>query len=798
MPIRAEGIRTDLVERAVALLPTRVAPERVGECERFVRLLYSRVPPDEIVGESPDNLCGAALSLWGFAQQREPGQVKLRMFAPNNQQHGFSCAHTVIEIINDDMPFLVDSTTAELSRLETEVCLVIHPLVLVRRDSRHCMVGSQRMGEDSNGLLRESFMQIHINLQPVERHAEIERQLLQVLAEVRVAVSDWQEMRGRLHAIVDDLEQAPPTVLPPEEVEVGKAFLRWLDDDHYTYLGYREYSFEGEGDRAVGRIVPGTGLGLLRDESYNVFDGLRNLELLPEDVQAFVREPRLLRITKANSRSRVHRPVYMDTVAVKSIDPVRGVIGERLLVGLFTSEVYSAEVSMIPILRQKVERTLEQAGFRPRSHDGKQLLNILESYPRDELFQISQEDLLATATGILDLQDRRRIAVFPRLDPFKRFVSCLVFVPRDGYDTELRLKIQDALARAWQGRVVAYYTWLSDAPLARLHFIVKTSPELVRDVDVVQLEAELTESARSWDDRLLQALIAESGEVEGRERARRFRNVFPPAYQHDVSPADGLLDLRGIEAALRSGDISMRLFRPLGTASSEVRFKIFGSGRAAPLAAIIPMLENMGLRVVNEVPYNLDFAGAGNCWIRDFYMESMDGAAIDLEAVRESFCAAFALIWRGDMENDGFNRLVVCARMEPRRVQLLRAYAKHLLQAGVPWSQSTIEQTLGNNCAITALLVELFTGRFDPQRVEKSDEAQLRATIETRLEGVASLDEDRILRRFLEMVGATLRTNFYQHDDAGRPKPYISFKLDSEALLAGRIDAKTSAPKCSG
>ncbi len=794
MAMKAEQRKRQLIDRVAERVRERMAPAKAELAERFVRQFYAHVPPDDIIQEGADNLYGAAMSLWNHAQVREAGASKVRVYTPHQDQDGWKSTHSVVEIVNDDMPFLVDSVTAEIHRLGAEVFLIVHPILSVKRDSKRKLKALGDPGTAAAGMAGESFMHVQISEQPSERHAEIAAGLSQVLADVRASIEDWLKMRQGLRAIIVDLEQAPPP-LPAHEIEQGIAFLKWMDDDHYTYLGYREYSFEGKGAAAVARIQTGSGLGVLRDDNVSVFDGLRNLGGLPPDVRDFVKKPELLRCTKANRRATVHRPVHMDTVAIKRFDGKGRVTGERLFLGLFTSVAYSRSPLGIPLLREKIERVAKRAGLDAKSHDGKALMHILETYPRDELFQITEDDLLETAMGILHLQERQRIALFVRRDPFERFVSCLVYVPRDRYDTKLRRKLQHIIAEAYAGSIAAFTTHLSDEPLARLHVIVKTTRGEVPDVDIAALEQRLVEAGRSWDDRLTESLVADRGEEQGLRLFHRYALAFPSNYQDHFDAPAAVLDIARIEEALGNDKLAMNLYRPAQAEASTLHFKIYVADQPVPLSDVLPMLENMGLKVLSEVPYDIRPTGAGGAvWMHDFAMRTEAGAAVDSDAVKDAFHEAFAKVWRGAVDDDGFNKLVLRAGLRAREVLVLRAYSKYLRQARIPFSQEYMEQTLANNPTITRRLVDLFLTRFAAQpsvggragkKAAGDSEARAKALvgeIEAALEAVSNLDEDRIIRRFLNCIESTLRTNFAQRTDEGAIKPYLSFKFDSRAL----------------
>ncbi len=782
MSAKAEEQKIQLVERVLARVRERVAGDRGELATRFVSQLYRHVAPQDLLRAGEENLFGAALSLLGFAQRRAELGARVRLLNPSIEENGWRSPHSVIEIVNDDMPFLVDSMIAELNRLDVTVHLVIHPIVRVDRDGDGQLIGIGAEGAADPELHSESWMHVEIAEQAEVRHAEIVASLTGVLADVRAAYEDWQPMRTRCLDLIAELETNPPP-LAPAEIAEGAELLRWIEDDHFTFLGYREYRFEGEGDEAVARVVEEAGLGVLRDTVARVFDGIRDFGRLPPDVRHFLREPRLLIITKSNQLSRVHRAVVYDAIAVKAFDAEGRVVGERVFVGLFTSVAYSRSPLRIPTLREKVQRTIERAGFAPRSHDAKTLQHILETYPRDELFQIGEDELFETSMGILHLQERQRVALFARRDPFERFVSCLVYVPRDRYETRLRLRFQAILAEAWNGKVTAFYTHVTDSSLARLQFIVKTVPGRVPKVDVTELEAALVQSARSWADCLQQVLIEERGEEKGLVALRRFGSLFPSSYQEQFSEQEALVDIARLEEVSAGEALAMNLFRPVEAPEHEARFKVYGRGATVPLSDILPMLENLGFKVIDEVPYVLSVpAGSERIWIRDFAMLRIDGAAVDIAEVRDHFHEVFAAVWRGAMENDGFNRLVL-AGLDVRGVTAVRAWAKYLRQAQIPFSQTYMEQTLAGHPQIARLLVELFRTRFDPDVVEREHrEAAIRAELHRELDGVSNLDEDRILRRFLNLVDSTLRTNFFQSGADGRPKAYVSFKLDSQAI----------------
>ena len=782
MVVKSLDLKGDLIEQVLQRVAQRLTPERAAVTKGFIEQFYANVPADDILSETPDNLYGAALSLLGLAQKRKDKTPSVRVYNPKMEEHGWRSSHTIVEIINDDMPFIVDSVTAELNRQEAEVHLIIHPILNVTRGDKGQLAELHPYGAGPKSGREESFIHAQISEQPLERHEAIREGLEAVLKDVRAAVEDWATMRAKLTEVIEGLKKTPPAV-PKAEIDNGRAFLEWLADDHFTFLGYRHYTFEGKGKDAITRVPDEGGLGVLRDPAVSVFAGLRNLGTLPAEVSDFLKQPNLLRIAKANRKATVHRRVQLDTIAIKIFDAKGKVVGEQLFAGLFTSVSYSRSSREIPMLREKVERVLERAGFEPRSHDGKSLMHILDSYPRDELFQISDQELCDTALGILHLQERQRVALFVRRDSFERFISALVFVPRDRFDSALRRKVTKTLAEAYEGTVDTFYTHLTDESLARLHIIIRTKQGAVPDIDVAVLEEKLVEAARSWVDRLESAMIEARGEEQGIRYLRRYAMAFPASYQDNYNEHIAVFDIVRIEEALESKSIAMNLYRPIEAEAHQLRFKIYLAGNPVPLSDVLPMLEHMGLKVIGEVPYEIHQTNSQQqIWINDFDTVTEDGAPVDLSAVKDAFHEAYRRVWFGEMENDGFNKLVLAAGLTSREVIVLRAYCKYLRQAQIPFSQDYMEETLRRNPKITRRLVDLFEARFNPDTTDPKQADAIAKEIRALLDDVANLDEDRIIRRFLNVIESTLRTNFYRLSASGGEKSYASFKLDSSSI----------------
>ncbi|HEV2674863.1 MAG TPA: NAD-glutamate dehydrogenase [Aliidongia sp.] len=775
MPLHAETEKLALIDKVA----TAAAKAKSGVDERFVRTFYKNVPPDDILPRPAEALVAAAEALWQFMAERRPGKAKIRVLSPADKANAWTAGRTVVQIVNDDMPFLVDSVTACLNALELVVHLVIHPVVPVVRAGGGKLISVDETSPDAQ---RESVMQIEI---AGRADSALEKRIIAdletVLGDVRAAVVDWEAMTKKVGQIADEIGNAALPVPASEAVEVS-AFLTWLADRNFTFLGYREYAFDKDGLK----VIPGVGRGVLRDDSYLVFDGLRNFTTLSPDVQQFLRSPQLTMISKSNRRSTVHRPVQLDTIGIKTFNAAGEVVGQKLVVGLFTSSSYAKSPRSIPVLRRKVQRTVERSGFAPDSHDGKALQHILDAFPRDELFQITEAELFSTAIGILNLQERQRIAAFTRRDPFERFISCLVYVPRDRYSSTVRRRMADILETTYNGKLASDAVQLDESVLARIHFIINTNPSQVPEVDPVALEKKLVEAGRVWADKLSEALGNTFDENEAHALLRRYADAFPTNYTERFTATSAVEDIKKIATLEAGAPIALALYRTPGAALSELRLKTFSTGKPVPLSDVLPMLENLGMKVITENPFRVKARDAASkAWVQEFELITRGQMPVDLAEVGPRFEEAFPAVYAGTVEDDGFNRLVALAGLAAREIVVIRTYCKVLRQAGSAFSQAYMEDTVSAHPAIAHKLVRLFEAQFDPAIKAKARDAaadKLAAEIEADLDQVSNLDEDRILRSFLLLVRKSLRTNFYQPGADGKPKPYLSIKLASQEI----------------
>ena len=798
--------RSQLIHSAAEL-----ADEAGGETlEPFLRHYYRHVATEDLLARRPEDLLGAALSHKATAAHRPVGTANVSVFTPTVEEQGWSCDHTVIEIVTDDMPFIVDSVNVELARQERVVHLVIHPQLVVRRDAAgelEDILGVDAMTDSEFGAGVESWIHVEVDRQGGDAEREALAQgLLRVLSDVRESVEDWPKMKAECQQITAELEAAPPKGVDHEEIAHAQRLLSWLADGHFTFLGFREYVLERQDHEDVLRALPGTGLGILRyDQQQSGSFGRMSAA-----ARAKAREPHLLIITKANSRATVHRSKYLDYVGIKVFDANGEVTGEKRFLGLFTSTAYTESVLRVPIIDTKVRKVLAASGFTADSHSGKDLLEVLETYPRDELFQTSEDELYELATAVLHLQERRKSQLFLRKDEYGRFVSCLIYIPRDRYTTAVRLKMEAILRTAFHGANVDYTTRVSDSVLARLHFVVRVaSGQVIPDVDERDLQQQLIDATRTWDEDLAEVALSEHGEEGAACLIGLYGKAFPEAYKEDFSARVAMADLRHIEALDGEDALRLNLYHEPGSSSAERRFKLYRRGPLS-LTSVLPLFSHFGLEVADERPYQIHRSDGVGVHVYDFGLRGagpQTWVGSGRGGLRELFQDAFAAVWDGRAESDGFNALVLGGELTWRQVVILRAVAKYLRQTGSTFSKDYVEAAMVSNVSISAMLVSLFETRFDPDHAAGDTDDGGRGAAETKiigaisaaLEEVPSLDHDRIIRAFLGVIMATLRTNYYQaavSADGKDPalaaaaasagnaayKSYVSFKLDPQKV----------------
>lgn len=772
----AELVRS-LQQRLAQAPPDGLEADEAAQVAQLLPRYYRDLAAADLkAGELPD-LLGAAVAHWRLMRRRLPGQALLRVYNPDQEAHGWRSRDTVVELVAEDMPFLVDSLALALNRRGLAIHLILHPVLHVQRDAAGEL---SALGEPSPtaGAVAEALLRLHLDRQPAEGLAELERALGGVIEDVRLATGDWQAMRAQARAQCNALDRAEQT---PQRAE-ARAFLDWMVEDHFLFVAGGLFELDAQ--------ETGCGMRLLADSALGLFRGPAGADRAGQWLAGIdpMREPQGadLLITKTNARSPVHRPTYLDCVLVRRYDEAGELVGISCQVGLFSSLAYQLPPRLIPVLRHKVEYVAAAAGFSADSYSGRALAHILDGFPRDALFQLDPDTLLSTSLGVLALQERQCTRLFVLRDPFGRFYTCLVYLPRERYSREARLAAQSILVQALAATDVEFETHFPGSALARICFVLRVGAPVAAEPDCAALEARLVDALTTWQDRLRTALFEQMDEAEAARCVQDYAQAFPGGYREDFHPRIAVADIQRIEQALDQDALAVHLYHPLAESPSQLHLRLYSPRGPVSLSHVIPVLEHMGLRVHGERPYRIGHP-RGEVWIHDFATEQDSDKEL-AEPARALFVEAFQRAWRGEIDDDGFNGLVLGAGLSWQQAMLFRAYSRYLHQIKTPYAQVYICAALNRHPAVVRALFGLFAARFDPAQADREAAvAGLLRLFESLLEQVSSLDEDRILRSFLELFEATLRTNFYQAAADGTAKPYLALKLDPRRLGAAPV-----------
>ncbi|MBH0027999.1 MULTISPECIES: NAD-glutamate dehydrogenase [unclassified Pseudoalteromonas] len=778
---RNEGQASVILDNVCKLIQKKVRADNVLLVEKFAKALYSNMSKEDLANRNDSDLYGAALSLWNALEKNTTDDAVIRVFNPEVAKDGWQSSHTIVEIITKDMPFLVDSVRMAMTRENIASHLLLHCPLKIKRDTNAKISGLSNLKAEQESSSTKTVFFIEIDRQTDSSVIEsFKKELESVLVDVSVAVDDWQPIRKKLMAVTKELPKRHHNKTK-EEVSETTEFLDWLAKDNFTLMGYREYELSPvQGDYQLkGKME--SSLGLMKNSTE---EHTRLLSELPEVARQEARSSNLLILTKTNSVSRVHRPAYIDYVGIKRFDDEGNVIGEDRFIGLFSSSFYNNSATDVPVLKSKINRIMEMCDFAKGTHAYKAVLNILETYPRDELVQARESELLEVAMGVLQVQERDMCRLFVRKDAYGRFLSCMVYVPRERYNTALRRETQDILANAFNSDdKVEFTTYFSESTLARTHYTVRVTDNKI-EYNVKDIENNLVEAARTWEDKLQSALLESAGEARGNDLNRKYCNAFARSYKDEVLPSAAVVDIEKLELLSDENKLEMLFYRPQEEANSNiVRLSLFHKDEPIHLSDVMPMLENFGLRVVGETPYSVKTSDGRINWIMDFSMLIDSKGMADFDKISARFRAALTNVWGNRLENDGFNRLVLMGGLTGREASILRAYAKYMRQIGVTFSQTYIESTFANYPNIAAQIVNLFAKKFSVKSPASAKTLEKLSTqIYLELENVANLDDDRIIRLYVDMIVATLRTNYFQKDDAGQFKSYVSFKIQPSLI----------------
>ena len=769
--------RETLLAALSELARQRLAPAEAELTEAFLGAYFHRVPSDDLARSNPEALYESALSHLDLARQRQPRQPLLRAYNPTETQAGGATPHTVVEVVVDDMAFLVDSASMVLNRLGYTIHLTIHPVLDVSRDKNGILTALNHRSTDVG---HESFLCFQISRESrAERLDTIASELSRVLSEVSAANTDSTAMSELALSLANNLDSAD---MPGDDETRSEAaaLCRWIAQENFTFLGAVRYERSSDDDGLLSPNAAST-LGILRPR--DGLDLIDRLSVLPESTAAVLKDTDPVMITKSSKRSLVHRPAYMDVLFVRHWNANGQLTGETCLVGLFSAGAYNRSVVDIPGSRQKLQHVLARSGLPKQGHGIKVLHNLIERYPRDDLFQITEDELYDTAMGMLNLQERQRTRLFVRRDRFSRFFSCLVFVPRDRFNSDLRQKIGDALMASYGGQSYEFNVYFSESVLTRIHYLISVDPLTAASPETNQVESQIEELTRSWPDELSTLLQDRHGEREGLARADEWGEGFPTAFREEFSPAQGVDDLIHVIAADTQAHLEIALHQPGGYASHQAQLRLYSPGAAIVLSDVLPVIENLGLHVLTENPFRIRSASGRSVFIHLFDLADRDEQDIHISKSKTDFEHLFQRIWQGNTDNDGFNRLALRAQLNWQQTTLLRAEYRYLKQIHFRYSQDYVIDTLAGNPHMVQRIVRLFEARFDPDLQDDRDAKveEIRAEINQGLERVANLDEDRILSAYVNLVESMLRTNYFQYHDPQQPER-LSFKIDCSAI----------------
>ena len=759
------------LEQLSERIAERVAAERVPTVRAFAQAYTRRLSPGDLAGLTVDELLEQVLAVFELADGRRADEVAVRVFNPSLAEDGHQALGTVVDVATLDSPFLFDSVNEELEARELAIRRVIHPVVgVVRGADGHI----ERIVPVREAEVRESVMHFEVDRRLSKRDtADLQERITAILGDVHLVVRDFQPMRDRAGRMIE-IAREGSVLYGADEVAETVAFLDWLLDLNFVFLGYREYDLvDLPGGRAL-VAAPGSGLGILSKSGWSAYEEPVLLDSIEPALRARIEGGDLLIYSKTNRLSTVHRRARMDYIGVRRVSPDGRIVGEARMVGLFTSKAYMEPASKTPVLHRKLHQILDAEDLIEGSHDYKSVVSIFESFPKDELFAASVEELRTQVMGLLVLQEQQHVRLFVRRDLYGRSVSLLVALPRDRFNADVRRKLQDLFLARFAGSSIDYHLSITESGLAQIHFTVHVAKGEIPDVAFDELERQVAEIARTWDDRLLARLEQLHGPL-GRGLFERWAPRFPEYYKSSTGVDLAAEDIVRFEE-LEEGDEAFVVGLANETEEGETltRVRLYKLGGKIQLSDFVPILEALGLRVVEEWATHL--VGVDDeLFLHDFGVLGADGLPLDVAACGARISACISAVWRGECESDSLNRLVVSAGLDWRQVEILRAYRKyhHRVSAGFPVEYKNDAFAAYPN--VSAQLVQLFELRFVPS-LERDPEAveSLRVKILADLDAVVSLEQDRILRNALGLVDATVRTNVYK---PGRTA--LSFKFRS-------------------
>ncbi len=743
---------------------------------------YYRPLHNEIADDISDvDLAGMGLHHFTLLKAYDGSKPQLAILNPIAEEQHFHSSHTVVQIVAYDRPFLVDSLLMSLEDQGIDVHRIYNTIVSIKRDEEGHI--TQIDSAPESGTSHMSLIHFEIAYQDDDELVMLHKLLLEKVDTLDVVVGDWEQMQSQLTTIKAELtKQALPELFySKQEIQ---AFLDWISDDHFIFLGFREYRLEGQDTEKGADLelfaIGNSGLGLLRGADEDKIS--ESFHQLPANLKQLLTEPRVLMLSKSSRVSPIHRSVYMDFLGIHKFDDQGKLIGEYRFIGLLTSQAYQLTVKQIPLLREKANKIMAMSDLPRNGHAYHKMMHVINTLPRDDLFQASVEELYPIVYGISQLQDSKSLRLFSRVDHYQRFVSCLVYIPRDKFNTELRIKVQKVLEAAYGGTSSGFTTEFNESEHARVHVHVRTVPGEVNTVDNSDLEVELSALMESWQDNYQQVMLDNVGEQQANALQRRFLNYIPAAYQERFDARTAVEDTKRLAGLNDESPMLWHLYKSTGDASNQLHLKLYGRQQPVILSKVLPVLENFGVSVISAQTYEFDLPEQ-SIWMQEYELNLEHVDTIDMRVVRVQFEDSLKEIWAGRVESDSFNELVLITKLDTYEVVILRALSSYMRQARAPFSSAYVQQTLVKYSAISVALVSLFDARMNPKyaehdssvRTEKVTEIQQQLT--AALVEVDSLDEDRILRWYVDLINAMIRTNFYQTDGDGQRKDRLSFKF---------------------
>ncbi|WP_320822396.1 NAD-glutamate dehydrogenase [Reinekea sp.] len=762
----------ELMESLFQRLKTHFPKEHQSDLNSLITGLFKHAAMRDLAEYELPDLAGMVVTLWRTLQQKPSRHACIQVINPNVEEHEWQSQHTIVSILHNDFPFVIDSARLALNKLGMNIHAVFYGTFSVLRSADGQFTG---FAEDGNKELMLCLEMDRTSI-PKQRLA-IEAALSEVMDDVIYVVDDFAQMIAKTQEVVTDLEQKEYPFSAKALAEAS-VFIQWIANNHFSFLAYDEYVI----DDGLVKQVPGTELGLFKKNHNRRSEAI---DAMSQERRDHVFKQELLIFTKSGRRSSVHRSAYSDYILVKEFNAQGEVTGGRRFLGLYTSSVYNETPQNIPVVRRKIIKVLGNSGHAVGGHAYKELAAILYDFPRDELIQSDEDTLLQVSSGVQSIQERKQIRLFLRKDAYGKFLNAIVYMPRDIFNTQIRIKVHDMLAEYFSVEGSDYTTSFSESVLARSRFVFKLAAPLDILPPVELLESRIVQIARRWTDELQHALVESFGEEKGIRLYHSYEHAFPSGYIEEYSARVAVADIQRIESLQKNKDelITLSFFSSIEPNGSILKMKIFNKGKPLLLSDLIPILENLGLKVIDEFPFDIHHPDNGCTWIYDFNLLYEPDANLDPAKYRDEFSKAFLNIWKGRAENDQFNQLILRAKLTWREVAMVRAYAKYMKQIRFGLSLEYIAKTLIRYTELTDHLSELFSARFNPEKqkgvslvdhwIEK---------IELMLEDVNNINEDRIIRRYIELILATVRTNFYQENAAGLRKEYISFKLDSSQI----------------